>query len=85
MIEAILAILKALPILDAWFQKLSAAYVQSQIASMEKENVDAIRTAIEKHDQRPLEKAIDSPTAGQVSGDAGAVVVDGDSIGLPKP
>lgn len=85
MIAAILAILKALPILDAWFQKLSAAYVQNRIASIDKENVDAIRTAIESHDQRALEKAIDSPTAGKVSGDAGAVVIDGSSIGLPKP
>lgn len=85
MIAAILALLKAIPILDAWFQTLSAAYVQDRIASMEKENLDAIREAIQSHDQRALEKAIGSPTAGQASGDAGAVIVDGSDIGLPKP
>lgn len=84
-ISIVLGALNAIPILDSWFQTLVSAYVQSRIASMKQENLDAIRIAIQNHDQRPIENAIDSPTAGKVSGDAGAIVVDGASIGLPKP
>lgn len=72
----IIALLKAIPIIDGWFQQLVAAYTASQIASMKKENRDAIRKAIIEHDQRGLEEAIGNPNPGEASGDSGAVIVD---------
>lgn len=71
-----LAILKAIPILDSWFQSLMAFYIQTTIASMKQENLNAIKTAIQSHDQRPIETALGSSTAGKLSGDAGATVID---------
>lgn len=75
-IAAILAIAKAIPVIDTWIEQLSAAYVASRLATMKKENSDAIRKALVDHDQRDLEKAIGSPNAGQKSGDSGAVITD---------
>lgn len=75
-ISIILGILKAIPILDGWFQSFSAAYVQSRIASLTKENSDAIRKAFQEHDQRDAEKAIGSPNPGEASGQDGAEIVD---------
>jgi hypothetical protein len=81
-IPTILGILKAIPILDSWFQNLMVAYTKSKIDSMKKENRDAIREDIQNHDQRELEKAIGSPTAGLPSGDPGAVILPGPPPGL---
>lgn len=80
----ILALIKAIPIIDQWVQQLIAAYVGARIASMQKDNLDAIRKAIQDHDQRDLENAIGSPTAGKPSGDAGSVVIDDTPLGVPK-
>lgn len=82
----VLAILKAIPILDSWFQQLAVLYFQQRLASMKAENKEAIRKAIYEHDQRGIEVAIGSDTAGKASGDIGAVIVDGPPPNiLPKP
>lgn len=77
MLAGILAIFKAVPILNSWFEKLVAAYISHQIDSMKAENVAAIRKVLDEKDQRALEKALASPTAGLPSGDAGSVIIDG--------
>lgn len=82
-ISAILAIAKAIPTVDGWIQQLSVAYTTSRINSMKQENRDAVAAALNNYDQTKLEQAIGSPTAGQVSGDVGAVVIDAPPPGLP--
>lgn len=81
-ISIILGILKVIPILDAWFQALSKAYIEDRIAGMKKENRDAIRKAINEHDQRDLEKAVGNPNPGEASGDAGAQIIDNRPPGI---
>lgn len=63
-ISAILALLKALPILDSWFKQLAVAYMQMKIASHDKDFVEANRALIQDHDQRALEAAAGSSNAG---------------------
>jgi hypothetical protein len=75
-ISAILAALRALPILDKWFEGLVVAWTNSRIESMREENILAIREVIEKHDQRKLESALGSPTSGKPSNDAGTSIID---------
>jgi hypothetical protein len=75
-VAIILGLLQAIPILDRWFQQIAVAYARIRLDQMKKENLDAIRKAIEEHDQRNLETVIGSPTAGKPSGDPGAVIVD---------
>jgi UPF0716 family protein affecting phage T7 exclusion len=75
MISTILALLKAVPIIDSWFQELLSAYITSRISSMKQENKDAIKAAFEG-DQREIEKALGDDKAGKPSGDAGASIID---------
>ena len=75
-IQAVLAILKAIPILDSWFERLAAAYVASRIQTMRAENRDAIKKAVEAHDTIDLEKAVGNPEPGAPSGIPGTVVRD---------
>lgn len=75
-IAGVIALAKAVPIIDGWIQMLMKEYFKSQIESMKKENLDAIRQAIDDHDQRYLEKLIGSKKAGELSGTPGAVIVD---------
>jgi len=75
-ISLLLAIAKAIPIVDKWIQTLVAQYVNLRIETMRSENIKAIRSALIDHDQRELERSIGSKTPGEVSGDAGAVIVD---------
>lgn len=70
------AIFKAIPVLKGFWDEMVTAYINSQIATMKKENREAIRKAIYEQDQRDIESAIGSPTAGEQSGLPGAVVVD---------
>lgn len=72
----ILSALKALPVLDRWFQGLVTAYTNSKLESMKLENFEAIKEALEKNDQRRLEAAIGNPHPGYPSNDSGSVVVD---------
>lgn len=82
-LAGILAVIKAIPIIDKWFQKLVALYVNAEIDRMDKENRDAVKTAIEKFDQRELEKAIGNPNAGGASGIPGTITVPA-LPGVPK-
>ena len=56
-IATILAVLKALPILDSWFRDLVSAYSAWKIAAHDAAFVDGMRTLIADHDQRKLEDA----------------------------
>jgi len=56
-ISGILAVLKALPILDGWFKGLVAAYAQWKIAAHDKAFTDGMRELIASGDQRKLEEA----------------------------
>ena len=75
MLSTILAIIKAITAIKSMFEQLMALYVQSEIASMKKENVVALRKALNEHDQRDLEKALGNPNPGTSSGDSGAVII----------
>lgn len=81
-ITAILGLIKVIPIIDGWIQLFVSAYVANQIDTMKKENKDAIRKAIQDHDQRDLEKAIGNQNAGKPSGDAGSTIIDHPPPGL---
>lgn len=76
MIEAVLGLVQAIPILDKWMERLVAAYVASRISSMQQENREALRKAIELHDQRDLEAAIGHPSPGAPSGIPGTTLRD---------
>jgi hypothetical protein len=75
-IALLLGIAKAVPIIDSWIQQLATAYATQRIADMQKENLDAIRKAIQDKDQRDLEAALGNPHPGEASGDPGAVITD---------
>ena len=75
-VALITAIAKAIPILDEWMQKLVVYYFNSSVDKMRKENIDAIRKVLVNKDQRDLEKAIGSPSAGLPSGNPESDIVD---------
>jgi len=75
-ISAILALAKAIPIINQWIEELTTAYAVSKMAALKKENLDAIRKAINERDQRDLEKAVGNHHPGEPSGDAGSVIID---------
>lgn len=75
-INLLLSIAKAVPIVDKWIEQLSTLYFQTRIAEMKKENRDAIKTALEKQDQRDLERALGSTIAGEPSGTPGSEIID---------
>lgn len=75
-ISGIIAVAKAVPIFDKWLGQLFVAYAQIRIASMKKENVQAIKAAIEAYDQRAAEIAIGSPHAGEPTNLPGSIIVD---------
>ncbi len=66
-IAAIISLIKAIPILDKWAQAFITFYVNSQIDGMARENIEALRKAIDDQDQRDLEKAIGNPDDGEPS------------------
>lgn len=70
------ALFKAIPVLKEWFDDLITAYVNHSIDTMRKENREALGKALNGRDQRDLEKAIGSPTAGKPSGDPGTIISD---------
>lgn len=76
MVLAVLNFILKIPAMISFFEKLMAEYTKLQVSKMKKENRDAIRKAIEEHDQRDAEKAIGNPDAGEASGEDGAVIVD---------
>jgi hypothetical protein len=56
-ISAIIAVLKALPILDSWFKGLVAAYTKWKIESNDRAFTEGMSTLIRDGDQRKLEEA----------------------------
>lgn len=56
-ISGILAVLKAIPVIDGWFQSLYTAYFQMKSQEHDQAFVDATRSLIHDHDQRALEEA----------------------------
>ena len=66
--SAIVAVIKAIPVLDDWFQRFLVWYAEKQLEHMKSENREAIVRAIKLHDQRPIEDAIGSPISGEFSG-----------------
>jgi hypothetical protein len=64
-IAAILAIAKAVPVLDKWIGQLLDEYAKIKKLKIEKEAIEATNEAIETGDQRPLES---SEHSGQYSG-----------------
>jgi hypothetical protein len=72
-LAAIVALIKAIPIADKWAERFFVAYKAYQRERNRKENREAIRAAIEDHDQRKLEE-IGGGKAGEPSNDPGAVI-----------
>jgi hypothetical protein len=66
------------------FEGLMVVYVQAKVASMKKENRDAIIEAFIKHDQRAIEKALGNTNAGGASNAPGSQIVD-DLPGVTRP
>jgi len=64
-LSGIVALLKAVPILDSWFKSLLDLYFQMKLEEHDKAFIEAIRKLIVEHDQRDLERAIGSPNAGK--------------------
>ena len=63
----LVAFFKAIPILNSWLEQFESWYFRTQVASMKKENRDAIKKAIDEQDQRDLEKVLGNPNAGEPS------------------
>lgn len=64
----LLALFKAVPALEKLWEDIVTTYVAAKIAQMKVANRDAIRRAIDTHDQRPIEVQIGSDTAGKPTG-----------------
>ena len=75
----IVSLLKAIPILDEWFQKLMVAYAQHARKTWDKDLLAALAAAVGGN-QIDLEKQIGNPHAGEASGIPGTVI----RPGLPK-
>jgi hypothetical protein len=79
----ILALLKAIPTLQKYFDQFLAWYVEREIASIKKEYRDAIERALASCDQRPIEEAMGNHNAGSIAPHAGTSIVDS-LPGVPK-
>lgn len=75
-IALLLALARAVPVIDGWLELLVVAYTKARAARMKKENREAVRKALEELDQRPIEEAMGHPSPGAPSGVPGAVIVD---------
>ncbi len=75
-LSLLLAISKAIPVIDKWLEELAAAYVKARVSAMKKETREAIKKALEIDDQRTIEETIGSSSAGQPTGAPGSVIVD---------
>lgn len=63
----LLSLIQSVPIVDKWVERFVTFYVTSMIGSMKSDNRNGIRKAMDEQDQRDLEHAIGSPTAGEPS------------------
>lgn len=75
-LSTVLAILRAIPTLKAWFDWFVAEYTRREIAAMKVEIRAAIRKAIDEQDQRDLERAMGSTKPGKPSDLPGVELVD---------
>ena len=66
--SGVVAICKAIPILNDLLQEFFAYYAKTQLAAMKEANREGVRKAVYEHDQRELEKTIGSDKAGEPSG-----------------
>lgn len=73
-LSGIIAVIKAVPIIDKWIEQFCSLYISLKIESMKKENRDAIRKSLAECDQRELEKALGNPNAGEASNNPGTVI-----------
>lgn len=81
----ILAVLKAfavIPALKELWDEFVAWYVELCISKMSEQHRTAIRTALERYDQRPIEEAIGNPGAGEPSGVPGSIITDKPPAGV---
>ena len=69
--STILAVLKAIPILHEWFKSFVKWYSEKERQWFYESVAKGVVDAIEKRDQRDLEKAVGSPKAGKPSGHEG--------------
>jgi aminoglycoside N3'-acetyltransferase len=76
MIELLVSVFKAIPIIWTMIDRFAALWVQFRVWQMREENRDAIRKAIDTKDQRPIENAVGNPGAGKPSGIAGGELRD---------
>jgi hypothetical protein len=81
---AVLAIFQAIPILNDWLKQLVALYIQQSIKELHSNDLEAIRKAINDHDQRDLEKQIGNSHPGEPSHLAGTELRDS-LPGVPGP
>jgi hypothetical protein len=85
-IALITAIAKLIPVIGGWIEKFIVYYTNASIDRMKSENLKAIRKVLDEKDQRELEKAIGSPSAGLPSHTPGADIVDSlPNVPGPKP
>ena len=71
-VQIILAIAKAFPIVDKWLDQL----YNEKIARAKVENRESIKDGIENQDQRRIEDAMGSTKTGEISGIPNAEIVD---------
>ena len=83
--SVVVAILKAIPIVDGFIQAFILIYCRAMVGSWKKENLESLRKILDEHDQRALEKTMGSTTAGKPSGDAGSIIVDAPPPGVSLP
>ena len=72
-ISLILAIAKAIPVIDRAIRDLVQAYVQWKIKEGQRDLAEALIKMIETGDQRDLEREIGSPNAGKPAQDQDGV------------
>lgn len=75
-LSLLLAIFKAIPTLKSWWDDLLVMYVTKAKNDITKDNVEAIKRALNEHDQRHIETQLGSETSGKPSGVEGTIIVN---------
>jgi len=75
-IKGIATILGLIPGIKSLLDRAIGVYLQAYLEGMRDQNREAIKRAVALADQRELEKVINSPTAGELSGISGTEVRD---------
>lgn len=76
LVKVLLALIQAIPALKQLFELLIAEYNKRQLKEMQADNRDAIDEARTNKDQRPIERVMQSPQAGNPSGIPGTEIRD---------